>query len=154
MDTVTTAITATAVMDTDMAITGTVIMDMATTTTGMATGIGTITIMVTVAGGAVTGMATAPATVGNGPRTATGGCATRIHELGRRHRSAPFFFDHAMVCPHGVGSAKAKEAKTTKELERLLLERCNAAGLNISGVTIVCQKGGFWSATFFAPPIA
>jgi len=81
------AITATAIMDTDMAIMGTVITGMATT--GMATGIGTITIMVTVAGGAVTGMAMASATVGNGPRTDTGGCAIRIYELGRRLRPAP-----------------------------------------------------------------
>ena len=77
------------IMDTGMAITGTVIMDMATTTTVMA--IGTITITgtittVTAAGGAVTGMDTAWARAGAGRLTVMSGSATE--SVGRRRSSA------------------------------------------------------------------
>ena len=98
MDTATaiTAITGTAmvIMDTGMAITGTVIMDMATTTTVMA--IGTITITgtittVTAAGGAVTGTDTAWARAGAGRLTVMSGFATDLSK-GRRLRPASLSF--------------------------------------------------------------
>ena len=92
MDTATaiTAITGTAmvIMDTGMAIAGTVIMDMATTTTtttGMAIGIGTITI--TAVGGAVTGMDTAWARAGAGRLTVMSGSATESSAEVKRERN-------------------------------------------------------------------
>jgi hypothetical protein len=76
----------TAITATGMAITGTVIGD-ATTTTGMAIGIGTITLTVTAVGGAVTGMDTAWARAGAGRLTVMSGSATESSAEVKRERN-------------------------------------------------------------------
>jgi hypothetical protein len=46
----------------------------------------------------------------------------------------------------------AKEQKTKKELETILLGRCDAAGMQIHSVTVFSSKDYGWDATYFSAP--
>jgi hypothetical protein len=65
-----------------------------------------------------------------------------------------------MVTRHALGTVAnglgrfmlPKEEKTQSELERIITERCDTAGIRIASVTVSASRVSGWEANFMAAP--